>query len=82
MKAQHQTRVSERPSPQALLQEKLQIFLLEAFKCHRNPQVWDRSLFTETDVPSEPLGFDYPQRERVCVTGSWLCWGPTWELEL
>lgn len=34
MKAQHQTRVSERPSPQALLQEKLQIFLLEAFKCH------------------------------------------------
>lgn len=51
MKAQHQTRVLERPSPQALLQEKLQIFLLEAFKCHRTPQVWDRSSFTETDVP-------------------------------
>ena len=28
MKAHHQTRASERPSPQALLQEKLQIFLL------------------------------------------------------
>lgn len=81
MKAQHQTRVSKRPSPQALLQEKLQIFLLEAFKCHRNPQVWDRSLFTETDVPASRLALITPSGSE-CVTGSWLCWGLTWDLKL
>lgn len=69
MKAQHQTRVSEGPSPQALLQEKLQIFLLEAFKCHRTTQVWDLSLFTRDRCPQvSTVGFDYPQRERMCVT--------------
>lgn len=69
MKAQHQTRVSERPSPPALLQEKLQIFLLEAFKCHRTTQVWDSSVFTGDRCPRvRTVGFDYPQRERGCVT--------------
>lgn len=51
MKAQHQTRVSQRPSPQALLQEKLQIFLLEAFKCHRTPEFGIAPYSPETDVP-------------------------------
>ncbi|XP_004872843.2 single-strand selective monofunctional uracil DNA glycosylase isoform X1 [Heterocephalus glaber] len=53
MKAQHQTRVSEQPSQQALVQEKMQIFLLEAFKCHRTPEFGISPYSQETDVPSE-----------------------------
>lgn len=69
MKGQHQTRVSKRPSPQARLQEKLQSLLLEAFKRHRTPLLWDHFLVTGDRCPQVSLvGFDYRQRERVCVT--------------